>query len=171
MPVYQKQGKIPHKRHVVFRSDEGQLYHEVLFGTEGFSSTSSLLYHLYPPTMVKEIGKAQWARPEVGLDENLKALSFMGFEVEAEDDYLQSRKVFFFNDDMQIGMAAPSKSMKDYFFKNADSDEMLFIHKGSGRCLTAYGTVDFVYGDYVIIPRGTVYKLEFDSSENKILFV
>jgi homogentisate 1,2-dioxygenase len=61
--------------------------------------------------------------------------------------------------------------MKDYFFKNADSDEMLFIHKGSGRCLTAYGTVDFVYGDYVIIPRGTVYKLEFDSSENKILFV
>jgi homogentisate 1,2-dioxygenase len=31
-----------------------------------------------------------------------------------------------------------------------------------------YGTVDFEYGDYVIIPRGTTYKLEFDTKENKI---
>jgi homogentisate 1,2-dioxygenase len=72
---------------------------------------------------------------------------------------------------MQIGMACPSKSMDDYFFKNSDADEMLFIHKGSGRCKTMYGTVDFVYGDYVIIPRGTTYKLEFDTDVNKILFV
>lgn len=171
MPVYQKHGIVPDKRHVVFRQKNGELYHEELFGTEGFSSTSSLVYHLNPPTMVKDIGKAYWAKPEVAIEDNLKALSFKGLEVEPSADYLESRKVFFFNDDMQIGMAAPTQTMEDYFFKNADSDEMLFIHKGSGRCKTMYGTVDFEYGDYVIIPRGTVYKLEFDTLDNKILFV
>ena len=159
MPVYQKQGKIPSKRHVVFRQKSGELYHEELFGTQGFSGTSSLVYHLNPPTLVKELGKPHWARPEAAIEDNLKALSFHGLTVEPEKDYLQSRKIFFFNDDMLIGMMAPSASMQDYFFKNADSDEMLFIHKGSGRCKTMYGTVDFEYGDYVIIPRGTVYNL------------
>lgn len=171
MSIYQRQGTIPAKRHVVFRNGEGGLYHEELFGTEGFSGTSSLVYHLYPPTMVKALGQPRNMRPVAAFDDNLKALSFMGMDVKPEADYLDSRKVFFFNDDLQIGMACPSASMTNYFFKNADSDEMLFIHKGSGRCKTMYGTVPFEYGDYVIIPRGTVYQLEFDSPDNKILFV
>ncbi|MGZ3898789.1 MAG: homogentisate 1,2-dioxygenase [Bacteroidia bacterium] len=171
MPIYQKHGRIPSKRHIVFRQNTGELFHEELFGTEGFSGTSSLLYHLHPPTMVKELGKPHWARPEAAFEDNLKALSFKGMDVEPEKDYLQSRKTFLFNDDLQIGIAAPSSSMNDYFFKNADSDELLFIHKGSGKCKTMYGTVDFEYGDYVVIPRGTVYKLEFDTEENKILFI
>lgn len=171
MSIYQRQGTIPAKRHVVFRNGEGGLYHEELFGTEGFSGTSSLVYHLYPPTMVKALGQPRNMRPVAAFDDNLKALSFMGMDVKPEADYLDSRKVFFFNDDLQIGMACPSASMHNYFFKNADSDEMLFIHKGSGRCKTMYGAVPFEYGDYVIIPRGTVYQLEFDSPDNKILFV
>ena len=171
MSIYQQQGKIPSKRHVAFRKPNGELYHEELFGTEGFSSTSSLVYHLYPPTMVKEIGDPINARPVIAIEDNLKCLSFMGYDVVPDDDYISSRKVFLLNDDMQIGIACPSKSMENYFFKNSDADEMLFIHKGSGKCKTMYGTLDFKYGDYVIIPRGTVYKLEFDSSENKILFV
>lgn len=81
MPVYQKQGKIPSKRHVVFRQPDGNLYHEELFGTEGFSSTSSLIYHLNPPTMVKELGKPYSVKPEGAIDENLKALSFLGYNV------------------------------------------------------------------------------------------
>ena len=171
MSIYQQQGKIPSKRHVAFRKPNGELYHEELFGTEGFSSTSSLVYHLYPPTMVKEIGDPINARPVIAIEDNLKCLSFMGYDVVPDDDYISSRKVFLLNDDMQIGIDCPSKSMENYFFKNSDADEMLFIHKGSGKCKTMYGTLDFKYGDYVIIPRGTVYKLEFDSSENKILFV
>ena len=109
MAIYQKQGTIPQKRHTVFRRQDGALYHEELFGTEGFSSTSSLVYHLYPPTMVKSIGEPYSVKPELGIEENLKALSFAGMDVEPEDDYLQSRKVFFFNDDLLIGMAAPKK--------------------------------------------------------------
>ena len=171
MSIYQKHGNVPSKRHVVYRQPNGELYHEELFGTEGFSSTSSLAYHLYPPTMVKEIGKALWARPEIALEDNLKCLSFMGYDVEPDEDYLSSRKVFLLNDDIQIGIACPSKSMNDYFFKNSDADEMLFVHEGSGRCKSMYGTVDFEYGDYVIIPKGTTYRLEFYSDVNKILFI
>jgi len=171
MPIYQKQGNIPSKRHTVFRSPNGSLYHEELFGTEGFSSLSSLLYHINPPTMVKSLGKPFSIKPEAAIEDNLQALSFIAMDVEPKEDYIESRKVFFFNNDLHIGLASPKNSMDSYFFKNADADEMLFIHKGTGRCKTMYGTVDFEYGDYVIIPRGTVYKLEFDSSDNKILFL
>ncbi len=171
MSIYQKQGKIPDKRHVVFRKNNGSLYHEELFGTEGFGGISSLVYHLNPPTMVKDIGKPYGVRPEAAIEDNLKALSFKGINLEQQKDYLQSRKIFFFNDDMNIGLAAPSESMNDYFFKNADSDEILFIHKGEGVCKTMYGSVDFCYGDYIVIPRGTVYQLKFTNSENKILFI
>jgi hypothetical protein len=79
MPIYQKHGKIPSKRHVVFRNGEG-LYHEELFGTEGFSSTSSLVYHLNPPTMVQELGDPFSVRPEIAIEDNLRALSFTSFE-------------------------------------------------------------------------------------------
>ncbi|MFN5890439.1 MAG: homogentisate 1,2-dioxygenase [Bacteroidota bacterium] len=171
MPIYKRAGAIPKKRHTVFRQPNGELYHEELFGTEGFSSTSSLLYHLNPPTMVKSIGEAVDFRPKIAVEDNLKCLSFKGFDVEPISDYLQSRKVFFVNDDMQIGIARPTQSMEDYFFKNSDSDEMLFIHEGSGVLHTMYGQVLFEYGDYVVIPRGTVYRLSFNGSNNRLLFI
>jgi len=138
MPIYKRAGAIPKKRHTVFRQPNGELYHEELFGTEGFSSTSSLLYHLNPPTMVKSIGEAVDFRPKIAVEDNLKCLSFKGFDVKPISDYLQSRKVFFVNDDMQIGIARPTQSMEDYFFKNSDSDEMLFIHEGSGVLHTMF---------------------------------
>ncbi len=171
MPIYKRAGAIPKKRHTVFRQPNGELYHEELFGTEGFSSTSSLLYHLNPPTMVKSIGEAVDFRPKIAVEDNLKCLSFKGFDVKPISDYLQSRKVFFVNDDMQIGIARPTQSMEDYFFKNSDSDEMLFIHEGSGVLHTMYGQVLFEYGDYVVIPRGTVYRLSFNGSNNRLLFI
>lgn len=171
MPIYRQVGKIPKKRHIVFRQDNGSLYHEELFGTEGFSGVSSLVYHLYPPTMVKDHGKPYSVRPEIAIEDNLQARSFLGLEVEPEDDYIQSRKVLFVNDDLHIGIASPINGTNDYFFKNADADELLFIHKGSGVLKTMYGQIEFEYGDYIVIPRGTVYSIHFESEENKILFI
>lgn len=171
MPVYQSVGQVPKKRHVVFRQKDGKLYHEELFGTEGFSGTSSLVYHLNPPTMVKEMGTPYSVRPEIAMEDNLKAMSFQSFEVAPESDYIKSRKILFVNDDMAIGIAAPSKSMTEYFYKNSDSDELIFVHKGSGSLRSMYGVVDFEYGDYLVIPRGTVYQMTFDTAENKLLVV
>ncbi|MFN8299529.1 MAG: homogentisate 1,2-dioxygenase [Chitinophagales bacterium] len=171
MPQYMRVGKVPDKRHVVFRNENGDLYHEELFGTEGFSGQSSLVYHLYPPTKVKERGTPYSVKPTVAIADNLQARSYMSFNVAPCADYLQSRKVLFTNNDMTIGVAAPQKSIDTYFFKNADADEMLFVHKGSGVLKTMYGNLKFAYGDYLIIPRGTVYQLFFDSPDNKLLIV
>jgi homogentisate 1,2-dioxygenase len=100
----------------------------------------------------------------------MQSMSFMGLETPSEADYIESRKVLMVNHDMQIGLMAPTKT-PDYFFKNADADEMLFVHQGSGILRTMFGSVEFEAGDYVIIPRGTVYKLEFDDENNRFLFV
>jgi homogentisate 1,2-dioxygenase len=171
MPLYRQAGIIPAKRHIVFRQPNGNLYHEELVGTEGFSGLSSLVYHLHPPTLVKEHGTPYSVRPEVAVTDNLQARSFMGFEVTPEEDYIWSRKTLFLNNDMTIGVAAPRQSTNDYFFKNADADEMIFVHKGSGELHTMYGSIKFGYGDYLIIPRGTVYKINFNNQENKLLIV
>jgi homogentisate 1,2-dioxygenase len=171
MPVYQRQGKIPAKRHVVFRSPEGALYHEELFGTEGFSGNSSLVYHLNPPTMVKELGEPWSMRPEIAIEDNLRALSFTSFDIPPADDYLESRKTLFVNDDLSVGISRPRKSMTAYFFKNADCDELLFVHQGSGVLKSMYGSVEFEYGDYLVIPRGTVYQMLFHGEDNHLLVI
>lgn len=170
MPFYQKHGTIPKKRHVVSRQSNGNLYHEELVGTEGFAGISSLVYHLHPPTMVKEMGEAYSVKPKIAVSESLKCLSFAGFQLKPEADYIKSRKTLFVNNDIHIGLAAPKNSTPS-FFKNADADEMIFIHVGNGTLKTMYGKIEFEYGDYLIIPRGTVYQLDFATQENKLLIV
>ena len=105
------------------------------------------------------------------LSKQLKPRSLKGFNIQPEDDYLKSRKAVLVNNDLHISLAAPKKSMTDYFYKNTDADEMIFIHEGSGKLLSAYGEVSFEYGDYVIIPRGTVYQLHFNDENNRLLIV
>ena len=171
MPFYHKLGNIPHKRHTVFRKEDGGLYHEQLFGTVGFDGMSSLLYHNHPPTMVKEVLESIDMTPEIAIDKNMKAINLQGFDVKSTADYLASRTPVLTNSDCTISLAAPTKSLTEYFYKNADSDEMIFIHKGSGRLKTLLGIIDFEYGDYLIIPRGMTYQLEFDDADNRLFIV
>jgi homogentisate 1,2-dioxygenase len=171
MPIYKQVGTIPEKRHTVFRQPNGNLYHEELFGTEGFSGMSSLVYHINPPTRVKEKGFPYSVKPEIAIEDNLQNRSYQSFNAKPANDYLESRKTLFVNDDMTIGVAAPIEGTNKYFFKNADADEMLFIHKGNGEIKTMYGNISFSYGDYIIIPRGTVYQINFETNENRILIV
>ncbi|MEO9510578.1 MAG: homogentisate 1,2-dioxygenase [Flavobacteriaceae bacterium] len=169
MPLYHKQGKIPHKRHTIFKKDNGDLHYEQLFGTIGFDGMSSLLYHLQRPTMVKEVGKTIDIRPQAAVDFNMKSRMLKGFEAKPEDDFLDSRKVLLYNNDVHVGVAAPKKSMTSYFYKNTDADEMLFVHKGTGTLKTPFGEIKFEYGDYLIIPRGVIYQIEFDTEDNRLL--
>lgn len=171
MPRYHRLGKVPAKRHTTFRKQDGSLYQEELFGTAGFAGMSSLLYHHHPPTVVRSVGEPVNLRPKVAVEDNMKALSLQGFKVPPTDDYLQSRKTLFVNNDLHIGLAAPRGFSKDYFYKSADADELLFIHEGSGTLRTMYGNVSFQYGDYVVIPRGTVYQLDFDDENNRLLYI
>ena len=163
-------GIVPDKRHVVCRQPNGKLYQEELVGTQGFAGLSSLVYHLHAPTKVRQKGQPYSVKPAIAIDNGLNAMSFKGFEVKPEKDYLESRKTLFVNAAMHIGLAAPEESTK-YFYKNADADELLFVHKGSGSVHTMFGSLPFKYGDYIVIPRGTVYQISFDTTDNKLLFV
>lgn len=171
MPFYHKLGKIPQKRHTAFKKPEGGYYYEQLYGTEGFHGMSSLSYHVHRPTMVKDIGKPIDVSPKISVEKNMKAMLLKGFDVKPTDDFLESRKTLLANNDVHLGLAAPKNSMKDYFYKNADADEMLFIHKGTGTLKTFLGNIPFEYGDYLIIPRGMIYQIEFDTTDNRILYL
>lgn len=171
MPIYHKLGQIPAKRHVQFKKPDGTFYYEQLFGTEGFSGMASLLYHVHRPTMIKAFGEAQDFSPKIAIDKNLKPMRLKGFDVAPQDDFLESRTYLLVNNDVYIGVAAPRQSTTEYFYKNADADELLFIHKGSGKLRTMLGTIPFEYGDYLVIPRGMIYQIHFDTTDNRLLFL
>jgi homogentisate 1,2-dioxygenase len=171
MPFYNRMGQIPAKRHTQFRKPNGELYAEELVSTEGFSSLYSLIYHCHPPTLVKQVDEPYDVSPKAAVEKNMKHRSFLTFKTEATDLYLDSRKVLLFNSDVHIGVAAPRKSMTDEFFKNSDADEVLFVHEGSGVLKTIYGQLPFSYGDYLVIPRGTIYQIHFNDENNRLLVV
>lgn len=171
MPFYHSLGKIPAKRHTVFKKPDGSLYYEQLFGTIGFDGMYTNSYHEQRPTQVKEIRGSYDIKPKIASVNNIKSYRFKGFHIVPELDYLESRKVVLTNPDVDITLAAPQESMDSYFYKNADSDELIFIHKGSGKLRTHLGNLDFDYGDYLLIPRGTIYKLDFDEEVNRLFIV
>lgn len=171
MPFYHQLGKIPPKRHTQFRKEDGSLYYEQLFGTIGFDGMSTNSYHEHRPTMVKKIGKQYSVKPKIAKANNIQSYRFKGFQVPQENDYLDSRKIVLTNSDCNITLAAPKKSTKDYFYKNTDADEVIFIHKGAGKLRTHLGNIDFKYGDYLVIPRGVIYKLDFDDENNRLFII
>src|SRR6185437_7008168 len=154
MPHYHSLGTIPHKRHTQFRQGDGSLYSEQLFSTEGFSNDYSLLYHIHPPTEIIATDAPYDAQPRIAEEKMLKHRSFDGFLVKPEADFLQSRKAVLVNNDCHIVLAAPAAGMENYFYKNADADELIFVHHGGGTLKTMYGELSFGYGDYLLVPRG-----------------
>jgi homogentisate 1,2-dioxygenase len=168
--IYHQLGDIPHKRHTQFRNPEGQLYAEELFGTEGFSGSSSLLYHKTPPTRVTNVqpGKEVEIKPwKEGL---LRHHHLLTKDIKAGGDPVESRKVLLYNNDVQIGVARPTDKM-DYFYRNGEHDEILFIHYGQGYFQSQFGRLPFGPGDYIIVPRGTTYQMVFETEENRILCI
>jgi homogentisate 1,2-dioxygenase len=120
---------------------------------------------------VKDIGEPINVEPKVAQSKNMRNRSFITFKTPPTNDYLKSRVALLLNTDITISVAAPKQSMTDYFFKNADSDEVLFVHEGSGTLKTIYGQIRFEYGDYLVIPRGTIYQLEFNNENNRLLVI
>ena len=171
MPFYHKLGKIPHKRHTIFKKPDGGHYYEELFGTIGFDGMSSLLYHCQHPTQVKEILESIDVAPEIAIEKNMKSYALNGFSVNPCLDFLESRVPILVNNDCHIILAAPKQSQTEYFYKNADCDEMIFVHKGSGKLKTFLGNIEFSYGDYLVIPRGMIYQMEFNDEDNRLFIV
>lgn len=171
MPYYHKLGEIPAKRHTQFRKPDGGLYSEQLFSTEGFSNDYSLLYHIHPPTQIIKTEKPVDVSLKIAEEKMLSHRSFEGFSIKAAKDFLESRVPVLVNNDVHIVLAAPQVSMVEYFYKNADADELIFVHEGNGVLKTMYGELPFSYGDYLSIPRGTIYQIDFNTSNNRLFIV
>jgi homogentisate 1,2-dioxygenase len=171
MPYYHSLGNIPHKRHTQFRKPDGNLYSEQLFSTEGFSNDYSLLYHIYPPTQIIKTEKPVDVSPKIAEEKMLSHRSFEGFKIAPVKDYLESRIPILVNNDVHIVLASPKTSVTEYFYKNTDADEMIFVHEGSGVLRTLYGEITFGYGDYLVIPRGSIYQIHFNDENNRLFIV
>ena len=170
MPHYYALGNIPAKRHTQFLKPDGGLYAEQLFSTEGFSSNYSLLYHCHEPTLIIRTEEPIDISPKPANDNILKHRCFRGFNIAPQAEYLQSRKVVLYNNDVHITLAGPQGGLgQDVFFKNADADEVIFVHEGTGTLKTQYGQLPFSYGDYIVVPRGTIYQIEFNTINNRLL--
>ena len=167
MPRYHKLGSFPHKRHTVFKNGGENLHYEQLFGTIGFEGMSSLLYHIYPPTQVKSIEKKIDISPKIAVKNNMQMRGFKGFNINGKSDFLKSRVPILTNSDVTLHLSNPINSKADYFYKNVDADEVIFVHKGTGVLRTPMGKIEFKSGDYLIIPRGMIYKMDFNDDENR----
>ncbi len=172
MAYYYKLGNIPHKRHTQFRQPDESLYKEELVSSKGFSGIYSLLYHKFPPTQVSAIHSPVAYGTSIAKDYPLKHthLKTHGLGTTG-DDYLEARKVLFMNNDVSMALCHPESHSMDYFYKNAEGDEVIFIHEGNGYLISQFGRLRIKQGDYVVIPRTTIYKLEWDKGPIRLMII
>lgn len=170
MPRYVRMGTIPRKRHTQFRKPDGSLYAEQVFGTKGFSGIASILYHIHPPTQTVGFAPVQDARPELTPEPVLQHRHFKTRNLPPEGNPLTGRMPLLVNDDVSLGFCRPVEPMP-YFYKNADGDDLLFIHEGRGRLETMFGTLPYHDGDYLVIPRGTIYRMVTESDATRMLVI
>ena len=169
---YHRLGKIPPKRHTQFRQPDGSLYKEELVSSEGFSGIYSNLYHIYPPTRIKSVAEPVKYSPKVINDYALRQTHLNTSKVTTTGtDFLESRKVLLANADCSISICSPTQRKMDYFYKNAEGDEVIFIHDGKGTLISQFGKLDIRQGDYVVIPRTVIYKLEFEEGPLRLLII
>ena len=161
MPYYTKLGEIPAKRHIQFRRPDGVLYSDEVFGTEGFVGPTSTMYHIHPPTQVTG-WTCEYSTKVDYVESNVMRMRHLRtFDAQPKGDPITGRTVLFGNSDCEIGICVPNEPM-DYHFKNGQGDECLYIHHGSGTLNTTFGTLKFRPRDFVVIPKGTIYRMVFD---------
>jgi len=170
MAHYVRLGSIPRKRHTQFRKPDGSLYAEQVFGTKGFSGIASTLYHINLPTQADEFAPLDTPKVEVINDDPLQHHHVKTHNFPAGGDPISGRQVLLLNDDVRIGLCRPVEPMA-YFYKNADGDDLIFVHEGAGRLETMFGMLPYGPGDYLIIPRGTIYRVVGDTGEQRQLII
>lgn len=169
MPFYVRQGTVPKKRHTAFRKPDGSLHAEELIGRHGFSSHSSLLYHLRMPTLVKSVGEWRPSRPRAVRDAQ-RHRHLRTSALAASGDLLASRRPLLFNADVRISKCHPDAPM-GFFLRNGHFDELYFVQEGSGRLDSQFGALAFRAGDYLVIPRGTIWRMELDVGKARLLLI
>ncbi|WP_139491284.1 homogentisate 1,2-dioxygenase [Brevibacillus dissolubilis] len=170
MPFYLRMGEVPQKRHTTFYKPNGELYREQLMGTKGFSGIQSILYHHNPPTQVTNVRKFATLDMEYVEREELKHQHFFTFDMPAGGDPVMGRRYLMGNNDVVLGVVSPTEPM-DYFYRNSEGDEVLFVHKGEGKLETIFGTLSYREGDYLVIPIGTTYRVVPNDNNSRFFVI
>lgn len=168
MPFYHRMGTIPHKRHVQYRKKDGSLYRELVMGTKGFSGNQSILYHHSEPTKIIEAKLLRSCSVEFEEQGVLAYRHFMTSRHNECGDAVEGRQYVLGNEDVLIAVANPTETM-NYYYRNGDGDELLFVHKGAGKIESMFGTLHYRPGDYIVIPAGTIYRAVPDEGDSKFL--
>jgi homogentisate 1,2-dioxygenase len=162
---YVARGSIPHKRHTQHRAPDGSLYPEELFGVEGFTGRSSLLYHVVPPTRTHKVEAVRRINLEESDDDAHRHRLVNTKALEPAGDAISGRVPLFFNADVVMGVARPADAMPaKTFYRNGQADEMVFVHEGTGLLDTVFGPLRYGPGDYLVIPIGTTFRIEPDAT-------
>ena len=172
MTYYQRLGEIPRKRHTQFRQPDGSLYSEELVSSRGFSGIYSNLYHINPPTRVLDVLDPEPFDSKIAFEYPLKQTHLKTSDIgETGTDYLSARLTLLKNKDVSMALCNPSDRSMDYYYKNGEADEVIFIHDGSGFLLSQFGKLKVEKGDYVVIPRTTIYRFEWDDSPLRLMII
>jgi homogentisate 1,2-dioxygenase len=174
MPPYKQIGSIPPKRHTAHRAKPGfrgeGIYYEEVVTTTGFGRAYSIVYHLRPPTRVRKVEPAGTLAPEVIPQQALRHFHVRSGKMPRGGDPVRGRVPIFVNQDVIMSRCRPERGQEE-LYRNAAADEILFIHRGSGILESMFGVLPFRPFDYVVIPRTTTYRLEFDDAAPPDLLV
>ena len=124
---------------------EGSFEREI--GREGFFGAATHMYHRNPPTAWTEISGP--IRPRA-----LNPIAVLA-PTATPWDALE----MLHNDQVRIRMWRVSEAM-NHLVRNADGDDLLFVHQGGGDLYCDYGHLKFEKGDYLVLPRGTMWRIE-----------
>lgn len=165
MHRYHSLGKIPRKRHTVFRKEDGGLYHEELKGNKGFDGPSSLLYHIHRPTCVKSSKLIRQEVLEKDPDPSLRMRHLRTGQTSEGGSSTMDRIPLLFNNDVTLSLVKPDKQ-DSFYYRNGQADEIVYVSYGAGTLETAFGELHFSEGDYLVIPRGILHRYRFEGNKN-----
>lgn len=167
MPPYLHLGKIPPKRHTEHRVKPGYknegIYYEEVVTLVGFARAYSIVYHLKPPTRVAKVEAAGDMIVDYAKHDELRHVHLLSNKLPRAGNPITGRVAMLGNSDVIMHRCRPTEAQKE-LFRNATADEVYFVHKGSGTLHTMFGPLPFKTCDYVVIPRCTTYRIEFDAA-------
>jgi homogentisate 1,2-dioxygenase len=174
MPPYKQLGSIPRKRHIAHPQQPGYrgegIYYEEVISTAGFGRAYGICYHLRPPTRVRKVEPAGTVQIDTVGEEALRHHHFKTGSLKPAGDPISGRMPLLLNDDLVIHRCRPANRQQE-LYRNALADEVIFVHGGKGTLHTMLGPLPFKPYDYVVIPRCTTYRIEFDAGAEPNLLI
>lgn len=174
MPFYRSVGSVPRKRHIAHKAEPGfrgeGIYYEEVVTTAGFGRAYTVCYHLRPPTRVAKVEATGTVPLELFTETMLRHHHLKTRDMKPTGDPVRGRVPLFVNEDVIIARSVPASPQAE-LYRNADADEVIFVHQGHGTLHTMFGPLPFKPYDYVVIPRCTTYRIEFEKDVQPNLLV